>query len=210
MAGFVAAVLLNQMKLTLPKRFGLGIIIVAFAYFVAVKLQKPSTPSVSAAATPTVSTAAPITPPLTAPTTLPTAQKSQGTSPATLDNQAGGTAELASLGMNGASAEAAPLPDPRKSCRAPCAEVLYEGPTAAGGVVSPRDIMAKELGDGGFDVILGGSLVSPGLPRGSRHQPRQRLRAGSVPPDTVTPQAPSGLTVKEFSNLSASPSKGSG
>jgi len=197
-AGFVAAVLLNQMKLTLPKRFGLGIVIVGFAYFVAVKLQKPSTPAVSAAVTSTAPTAAPIAPQVTAPVTSPPAQQNQATSQPAPDNQAAGTPELASLGMNGASTEAAPLPDPRKSCRAPCAEVLYEGPTAAGGVISPRDIMAKELGDAGFDVILGGGLLSPGSPRGSTPPAQTAPPNPPVPPGTVMPQTPSGLTVKEI------------
>jgi len=46
-AGFVAVVLTNQLKLNLPKRLGLGIVIVGLAYFVATALQKTSTSQVA-------------------------------------------------------------------------------------------------------------------------------------------------------------------
>jgi hypothetical protein len=191
-------VFVNPLHRSWPERLGIGALIVCLAYIVAVKLQKASTSAVSPAVTSTAPTTAPITPSVTAPITSPPAQKNEGTSQPAPDKQTAGAPELASLGVNGASAEAAPLPDPRKSCRAPCAEVLYEGPTAAGGVINPRDIMAKELGDAGFDVILGGPMVSPGSPRASTPPPQTAPPSPSVPPDTVTPQAPSGLTVKEI------------
>lgn len=85
-------------------------------------------------------------------------------------------------------------------------EVLYDGPTAAGGVVSPKDIMAKELSDAGFQVVLSagaGSEESPGQP--ARTAPSSRPPSSApagpgepVPPEPVIARSPSGLTVKQI------------
>ncbi|MGB7591977.1 MAG: hypothetical protein WCD04_10235 [Terriglobia bacterium] len=85
-------------------------------------------------------------------------------------------------------------------------EVLYEGPTAAGGVVSPKDAMAKELSDAGFEVLLTGSSASeePSRKPGPSAQvlgPVAPAPPGPGPaaqPEPAVSRPPSGLTVKEI------------
>jgi hypothetical protein len=85
-------------------------------------------------------------------------------------------------------------------------EVLYEGPSAAGGVVSPKDIMAKELSDAGFEVLLSGPGASGGL--ADEFTPAVPSRGPAAPPTAQPPAPPaaelvvsrsaSGLTVKQI------------
>ncbi len=192
-AGFVAVVVTNQLNLNLPKRVGLGIVIVSLAYFVATALQKASTSQV---APPLVSNATtkevpPSTPPNQTATPDQRTEKAVG--------GPGSVIPVSNPTENSAPSEATVADSMGPTSNSLRVEVLYEGPTAAGGVINPRDIMSKELGDAGFEVVLTGATPS-------RKPAREPAPAAPVPPPTANPadhprmvlQSPSGLTVKEI------------
>jgi hypothetical protein len=83
-------------------------------------------------------------------------------------------------------------------------EVLYEGPTAAGGVLSPKDIISKELSDAGFDVLVTNDIISQTPPAASPRSHATPTDKSPVPAASPSPpkpdrsQSPAGLTVKRI------------
>jgi hypothetical protein len=104
---------------------------------------------------------------------------------------------LASPQTNGVSTSPAVLEDPTESCRALCAEVVYEGPTAADDLINPGDAMAKELNNAGFQVLLGMAASESDL------QPlsiatRRPVMANPSKRETIPRPRASGATVEEI------------
>lgn len=194
--GFVTVVLGNALKVRWPLRVLLGVIFAALAYYTAGNLQRGS-PPVTKESPPVSSPAPPAQNPTQTASIKQTEAAGQPTAP--LEKQTAGALELASLPIKEASSEPGGFPEPRKPCRTLCAEVLYEGPTAAAGVINPRDIMAKELSDAGIEVLLAGAAAPPKSTReAAPAAPAPPARENPVPHETVVPRSPGGLTVKEI------------
>ena len=84
-------------------------------------------------------------------------------------------------------------------------EVLYDGPTAAGGVINPKDMMSKELNDAGFQVLVTAPVSQSFQPERSEAAQASRPATAVPPaagnaaqPTPAASQPPAGLTVKEI------------
>jgi hypothetical protein len=206
--GFVAVVINNGLHVKPPLRIGLGILIMCLAYFVAVKLQKLSSSQVPPPVA-SNATAKETSPP---PPTTETAPPDQPT-----EKAAGGSGNVIPVShsaANAASPQAATAESMEPTSNALRVEVLYDGPTAAGGVINPRDIMSKELSDAGLQVVLGGATLyqkptreaAPAAPvprtvmnvAPEPEQQNPQPTAGPSARPRMVLQSPSGLTVKEI------------
>lgn len=192
-AGFIAVVVNNALHLKPSHRVGLGILIVGLAYFVATALQKFSTTQV----VPPVVSNATTTEATPSPPAKQTATPDQGTERTA--GEPGNVIAVSNPTKTAASPDAEAATNMEPTSNSLRVEVLYEGPTAAGGVINPRDIMSKELSDVGLEVVLAGATPS-------RKPTREPPPAVPAPPPTANPadrprmvlQSPSGLTVKEI------------
>lgn len=191
-AGFVTVVVLNQLSRSRLERLGIGIVIVGVAYFAATALQKASTSQVvpPLASNPAMKASSP----------SPPSKQTEATSQpaASPKSETMGEPEVVSLPVTGAPSEPVASPEPKQPCRGLCAEVLYDGPTAAGGVINPRDIMAKELSDTGFEILVGGAASLMSMPESTPSAPTQTVQEHPRQHDRVITGSPSGLTVKEI------------
>jgi len=215
--GFGYLVLLNNAKLALFKRVTLGVIFTVVAFFAAWTMQRipaPTTEVSSRAASPLPSAPEPsrtaVTNPANAePQGLPHPQGQLGTEPpapskskapsSPFVQEVSAVAEPSSPSAQEASAVA----DAPGFLRV---EVLYDGPTAAGGVVNPKGIMAKELIDAGFQVLMPGGPASlatrpepaPATPAARPLAPAPLATSEPAPSQPAVPRPPSGLTVKQI------------
>lgn len=201
--GFQQLVLANVAKLSASRRVALGVMFTAVAFFAALFIQRISTPPSG-----TASQIAPVGPPSTQ--AQPSKPPEQiGSGPQSSQNsgdQARGGAPQVSAGAKMHSA----VPQEETTTSEPAnfngIEVLYDGPTAAGGVVNPRDIMAKELSEAGFEVLLNVGRVSEEAPHAVASRtpnpaveiPSLPASRGPVPSNPVVSRSPSGLSVKEI------------
>ena len=215
--GFGYLVLLNNAKLALFKRVTLGVIFTVVAFFAAWTMQRipaPTTEVSSRAASPLPSAPEPsrtaVTNPANAePQGLPHPQGQLGTEPPAPSK----SKAPSSPSVQEVSAVAEPfLPSPQEVSAAADSpgflrvEVLYDGPTAAGGVVNPKGIMAKELIDAGFQVLMPGGPASlatrpepaPSAPAARPLAPAPLVTSEPAPSQPAVPRPPAGLTVKQI------------
>ena len=197
--GFGYLVLLNNAKLAPSTRIILGVIFTVVAFFAAWTMQRISAPTTEVSS----HTSPPLHQPSGTPVTNPANAEPQGLSQPKGQSASEPPAPSKSEEPSSLSAEeASAVTESREFSRV---EVLYDGPTAAGGVVNPKDMMAKELSDAGFQVLMPDGPASEGTgPEPARTAPASRPPAAtpqaarqSAPAEPSVPRSPSGLTVKE-------------